>query len=139
MVVATALVFFTYDWYVTIAAPYHSTTTGLAMYRFLTFKWGFDTVYNRLLNKPLLEGAYNVPFSLGDKGLIEIIGPTGLGKLTLWAGRALARVQTGRAYDYAGSLLVAALGLLLYTDHTGLAFAYLLLMHQVRPHTPTHR
>lgn len=52
-------------------------------------------MYNRLLNEPLLKGAYNVTFSLIDKGILEVAGPTGGGKLTYSLGRQLARVQTG--------------------------------------------
>lgn len=64
-------------------------------------------MYNQLLNKPLMEGAYNVTFSLIDKGLLEVAGPTGLGRQTILIGRLLSAVQTGRAYDYAGFMLVA--------------------------------
>jgi hypothetical protein len=54
-----------------------------------------------------MEGAYNVTFSLIDKGLLEVAGPTGLGRQTILIGRLLSAVQTGRAYDYAGFMLVA--------------------------------
>ncbi len=54
-----------------------------------------------------MEGAYNISFSLIDKGLLEIAGPTGLGRQTILLGRLLASAQTGRAYDYAGVMLVA--------------------------------
>lgn len=79
----------------------------VGLHRFLSSKWGFDTVYNRLINQPLLKGAYNITFSLIDKGLLEVVGPTGGGKLTYRAGIALARFQTGRAYDYAAFILAA--------------------------------
>lgn len=52
-----------------------------------------------------MEGAYNITFSLIDKGLLEVAGPTGLGRQTVLAGRLLASVQTGRVYDYAGFML----------------------------------
>jgi len=52
-----------------------------------------------------MKGAYNITFSLIDKGLLEIAGPTGLGRQTILLGRLLASVQTGRAYDYAGFML----------------------------------
>lgn len=62
-------------------------------------------MYNRLINQPLVEGAYNITFSLIDKGLLEVVGPTGLGKAALQTGRAFTKVQTGRVYDYAAFLL----------------------------------
>ena len=70
-----------------------------------------------------MEGAYNIPFSLGDKGLIELVGPTGLGKLTVRIGHILTKAQTGHAEDLAGSLLFAVLVLLLCSDFTGITVA----------------
>jgi hypothetical protein len=109
VVTATALVFYTYDYIVVSTAPYVYGAFGLAAYRFLTFKWGFDTVYNRFLNKPLLRGAYAGPFILVDKGLLEQAGPTGLGKLAHQIGRCLTKLQTGRVYDYGASFLLSTL------------------------------
>lgn len=106
-VLAICLVFLTYENCTEQVATYIDRDARLrAVYRFLTFKWGFDTVYNRLINQPLVEGAYNVTFSLIDKGLLEIVGPTGLGKASLQIGRTLTKVQTGRVYDYAAFMLV---------------------------------
>ena len=72
---------------------------------FLTHKWGFDDVNNTFINRPLLRQAYNGPFKLIDKGLLEHIGPTGFGALVRRMGATLAGAQTGRAYDYAGMFL----------------------------------
>jgi hypothetical protein len=59
-----------------------------------------------------MEGAYNIIFSLFDKGSFETAGPTGLGRQTILFGRLLSSAQTGRVYDYA-SLMLAALCLAL--------------------------
>lgn len=106
MVVATAAVFFLYRsaGHITV---YRESSLLIHAYRFFTFKWAFDVVYNRFVNKPTLEGAYNITFSLIDKGLLEVVGPTGLGRATIQIGRLLAKAQTGRAYDYAGVLLIS--------------------------------
>lgn len=58
-------------------------------------------MYNRLINQPLLEGAYRVVFALIDKGLLETAGPTGFSTLAIKAGNKLSSAQTGRVYDYA--------------------------------------
>jgi len=63
-----------------------------------------------------MEGAYNITFSLIDKGLLEVAGPTGLGRQTIVSGRLLASVQTGRVYDYAGFMLAALCFALLFTN-----------------------
>lgn len=59
------------------------------------------------LNKPLLQHAYNGPFVLIDRGLLEYLGPTGLAAATRRASFVLANAQSGRAYDYAGAFLAA--------------------------------
>lgn len=104
-VIATASVFYIYGAFALRHTLYGTFAKFLAPYRFLSYKWGFDTVYNQFINKPLMEGAYNITFSLIDKGLLEVAGPTGLGRQTILAGRLLASVQTGRVYDYAGFML----------------------------------
>lgn len=59
------------------------------------------------LNKPLLQHAYNGPFVLIDRGLLEYVGPTGFSMLLRRASFVLSSAQTGRAYDYAGAFLAA--------------------------------
>ena len=116
-VLAICLVFLTYESFTEQAATYIDSDARLrAVYRFLTFKWGFDTVYNRLINQPLVEGAYNITFSLIDKGLLEVAGPTGLGKASLQVGRVLTKVQTGRVYDYAAFMLAGLYLALVFTS-----------------------
>jgi proton-translocating NADH-quinone oxidoreductase chain L len=87
-------------------------------YRFLVSKWGFDAVYNRLLNQPLLKRAYSITFSLIDKGVLELFGPTGGGQAVHRTGTLLTRAQTGRVYDYAAFILLVLYVLLLSVDHS---------------------
>lgn len=82
------------------------------LYRFLSHKWYFDTVYNRIVNQPALEAAYNNVFKLVDKGVLELAGPTGLSAAIYHASTRLVRSQTGRVYDYAWFMLAV---LYLYT------------------------
>jgi len=90
----------------TFVASIYLNETFRSLHRFLSHKWYFDTVYNRLVNQPLLEGAYRVVFALIDKGLLEVAGPTGLSTIAIKAGNRLSRVQTGRVYDYAWLMLL---------------------------------
>jgi proton-translocating NADH-quinone oxidoreductase chain L len=105
-VFATASVFYIYGTFALQHTLYGGFAKFLAPYRFLSYKWGFDTTYNQLVNRPLMEGSYNITFSLIDKGLLEVAGPTGLGRQTILFGRLLAAAQTGRVYDYAGFMLI---------------------------------
>lgn len=72
-----------------------------SLHRFLSHKWYFDTVYNRVINQPFLEGGYRVVFASLDKGLLEAFGPTGLGVSSFQLSNIFASLQTGRVYDYA--------------------------------------
>lgn len=73
----------------------------VSIYRFLSFKWGFDLVYNLIINKPLFEAAYNTVFKQRDKGFLEFIGPTSVGRILSQLGFSITQFQTGRVYDYA--------------------------------------
>jgi len=84
-----------------IGRSYFMDENTLSAHRFLSHKWYFDTVYNRLLNQPLLEGSYTTVFAMIDKGLLELVGPTGLGKTSFRLGSFITSFQTGRVYEYA--------------------------------------
>jgi len=115
-IVSTLLVFWVYGAFSTQYTAQRTIPAKLATYRFLTHKWGFDTVYNQFINRPLMEGAYNITFSLIDKGALEFFGPTGLGRSTVLSGRTLSSAQTGRVYDYAGFMLACLCIALIVVD-----------------------
>lgn len=96
--------------------PMFLNSSARSTHYFLTHKWCFDDVNNALLNKPLLQHAYNGPFVMIDRGLLEYVGPTGLSTLIRRASHFLVSVQTGRAYDYAGLFLAALCVVLLIAD-----------------------
>lgn len=84
----------------------YTSASARALHRFLSHKWYFDTVYNRFVNKPLLQGAYRVVFALIDKGLLEFFGPTGLSEKAVSLGRRFTSYQTGRVYDYGWAMIL---------------------------------
>jgi len=113
-VYSVGLLFFSEHFHRAELSRLYNYLPAVNLHRFLSSKWGFDTVYNRIVNQPLLKGAYNITFSLIDKGVLEVVGPTGGGLVAYRLGNLLSRVQTGRVYDYAafilGAVLVATLG-----------------------------
>lgn len=113
---AIIAVFYTYEIFALQQTVYGKLSRYLTVYRFLSYKWGFDTVYNQLVNLPLMLGAYNISFALIDKGLLEWAGPTGLGQQVINGGRLLAATQTGRVYDYASFMLAALYLAFLFTS-----------------------
>lgn len=86
------------------------------IYRFLSHTWYFDTIYNRWVNKPTLQFAYNSPFVQVDKLLLEWFGPGGLSLLSTKLGQKIHKMQTGVAQNYAWLwLIVAILTICLFT------------------------
>jgi NADH:ubiquinone oxidoreductase subunit 5 (subunit L)/multisubunit Na+/H+ antiporter MnhA subunit len=104
-IIATALVFVVFV--VPSTAPLFLNSAARRGHYFLSHKWCFDDNYNAFINKPLLQHAYNGPFALIDRGLLEFVGPAGFGALTRKTSYALARAQTGRVYDYAAFFIGA--------------------------------
>jgi len=88
----------------------HEKTTVIAgdqksilreLYRFLSYKWYFDAVYNELINRPLVKMAYNVIFRSLDKGVLELFGPYGISYVLFTGARKIKRMQLGHVYYYA--------------------------------------
>lgn len=71
------------------------------LYRFLSYKWYFDAVYNEMINRPLLKMAYTTIFRSLDKGLLELFGPYGLSYVLFSGAQKLKRMQIGEVYYYA--------------------------------------
>jgi NADH:ubiquinone oxidoreductase subunit 5 (subunit L)/multisubunit Na+/H+ antiporter MnhA subunit len=71
------------------------------LYRFLSYKWYFDVVYNELINRPLLRFAYTTIFRSLDKGVLELFGPYGLSYLLFAGASQMKRMQLGEVYYYA--------------------------------------
>lgn len=51
-----------------------------------------------------------------DKGVLELAGPTGLGRLAVRLGRFVSLAQTGRVYDYAVVMFGALLAYVAFAD-----------------------
>jgi proton-translocating NADH-quinone oxidoreductase chain L len=93
-----------------------SSSLFVEIYRFLSHTWYFDTVYNRWVNKPILEFAYNSPFVQIDKLMLEWFGPGGLSTLSTKLGRKIHKLQTGVVQDYAAIwLMIASLVICFFT------------------------
>jgi NADH-ubiquinone oxidoreductase chain 5 len=71
------------------------------LYRFLSYKWYFDAIYNELLNRPLLNLAYKTIFKSLDKGLLEFFGPYGFSYVLFSGATKMKRMQLGEVYYYA--------------------------------------
>ena len=71
------------------------------LYRFLSYKWYFDAVYNEIINRPVLKIAYSTLFRLLDKGILELFGPYGISSNLFSSANKMKRLQIGEVYYYA--------------------------------------
>lgn len=84
-----------------------------SVYLFLQARWGFDLVWNQQISMKVLQ-AGAVCWASIDKGVLELIGPSGISKkVTNWRVPAVQKMQTGVVHDYALLVqILIAVGLL---------------------------
>jgi NADH-ubiquinone oxidoreductase chain 5 len=83
---------------------------GKQTYRFLNRKWFFDKLYNEYFGQFFFKFGYSISYKFVDRGIFEILGPTGLSVTALKIGFNLHKMQTGFIYHYT---LIILLGITL--------------------------
>ena len=79
---------------------------GKKFYNFLNRKWFFDKIYNEYLTQFFFKFGYSISYKFVDRGIFEILGPTGLSNLALKIGSNLHKMQTGFIYHYTLLILI---------------------------------
>jgi NADH-ubiquinone oxidoreductase chain 5 len=79
------------------------------VYVFLNKKWLFDKVYNDYVVPKILSFGYTTTFTLLDKGLIEVLGPSGIANSFKQLSASVSSYQTGYLYHYALSIIFGLL------------------------------
>ena len=79
---------------------------GRATYNFLNRKWFFDKIINEVFAQGLFKSGYSVSYKFVDRGVLEIVGPTGLSVLTRNLAINLQNLQTGQLYHYTVTVLI---------------------------------
>nr|YP_009485485.1 NADH dehydrogenase subunit 5 [Melosira undulata]AVR57549.1 NADH dehydrogenase subunit 5 [Melosira undulata] len=79
---------------------------GNSLYNFLNKKWYFDKIYNEIIAQTLLKFSYRISYKIIDRGIIEILGPYGLGQLINKKAFYLYKLQSGILYHYTLSFLI---------------------------------
>ncbi len=83
------------------------------VWSFLYNKWYFDELYDATF----VRGAKflgDLFWKVGDKRLIDGLGPDGVSSVSYALGQATGRLQTGYVYHYAFVMLIGVAGLLTY-------------------------
>ncbi len=79
---------------------------GKKVYSFLNRKWYFDKIYNEYLGQFFFKFGYSTSYKFVDRGIFEILGPTGLSSAALKIGSSLHQMQTGFIYHYTFLILI---------------------------------
>jgi NADH-ubiquinone oxidoreductase chain 5 len=85
-----------------------TSSFGKQTYRFLNRKWFFDKLYNEYFGQFFFKFGYSVSYKFVDRGIFEILGPTGLSTTALKIGSNLHNMQTGFIYHYTLIILLGA-------------------------------
>jgi NADH-ubiquinone oxidoreductase chain 5 len=104
---------------------------GKKVYTFLNRKWFFDKLYNELVGQFFFKFGYTTSYKFVDRGIFEILGPTGLSTLALKIGSSLHKLQTGYLYHYTLLLLIGVtflFGLIQILQISGVKLDYRLVV-----------
>ncbi|MCX7359244.1 MAG: NADH-quinone oxidoreductase subunit L [Alphaproteobacteria bacterium] len=92
---------------------------GGPVWAFLYNKWYFDEIYNFIFVKGA-RALGDLFWKVGDKRLIDGLGPDGFAAATNFFSRNLRRVQTGFVYHYSFIMLIAAVAFGAYAILAGI-------------------
>jgi NADH-ubiquinone oxidoreductase chain 5 len=73
---------------------------GKKIYNFLNKKWFFDKIYNEYVGQFFFKLSYSISYKTVDRGIIEILGPTGLSFFIKKMSTILHKMQTKYLYHY---------------------------------------
>jgi proton-translocating NADH-quinone oxidoreductase chain L len=76
------------------------SSLGKKFYSFLNKKWFFDKIYNEYLGQGVFDFSFSVSYKTVDRGIIEILGPTGLSHAIKTISLGFHKMQTGYIYHY---------------------------------------
>ena len=75
-------------------------------------KWFFDKVYNEWVNQFFFKFGYSVSYKIVDRGIFEMLGPSGLSMTISKISYSLDKLQTGYLYHYTFLILTGSTVLL---------------------------
>lgn len=78
------------------------------IYTFLNKKWFFDKIYNEWLSQFFVEFGYSVSYKMVDRGIFEMLGPSGLAMTISKFSYNLDKLQTGYLYHYTLLILIGS-------------------------------
>lgn len=110
------LSFLLYSFQYKVLFKIKSSFFGKKVYNFFNRKWFFDKLYNDYFGQFFFKFGYSVSYKFIDRGIFELLGPTGLSFSAATTGSDLYRNQSGYMYHYTYSILVSFTILLLLRE-----------------------
>jgi len=69
-------------------------------YNFLSRKWYFDKIYNQTISQNVLYYSYGFSYKDIDRGILEMVGPSGIINFINFLSNNLKNFQTGNIFHY---------------------------------------
>jgi NADH-ubiquinone oxidoreductase chain 5 len=85
---------------------------GRKIYNFLNRKWFFDKLYNEYFSQFFFKWGYSVSYKFIDRGIFEVLGPTGLSNTAMLVSTNFYKLQSGSIYHYTLLILIGITGIL---------------------------
>jgi len=82
------------------------------VYNFLSKKWFFDKVYNEWVGQFFFKFAYSTSYKIVDRGIFEMLGPSGMSMAIAKTSSNLNKLETGYLYHYTFLILIGSTMLL---------------------------
>nr|YP_010322846.1 NADH dehydrogenase subunit 5 [Cornularia pabloi]UKP87534.1 NADH dehydrogenase subunit 5 [Cornularia pabloi] len=77
-------------------------------YGFLFHAWGFNQIVNYYVGRTVWRFGHAVSYRTIDRGVLEILGPTGVASFIVSKTKELSNLQSGLLFNYALMILVGA-------------------------------
>jgi NADH-ubiquinone oxidoreductase chain 5 len=100
------LALFLYTYQKNLLFKIKTSFLGKKIYNFLNRKWFFDKLYNEFLSQFFFKFGFSISYKFVDRGIFEILGPTGLSTVALKVSHSLHKMQTGFIYHYTFLILI---------------------------------
>ena len=103
----SVLAFILYNFNYKLLFLLKTSFVGKKIYNFFNRKWFFDKIYTEYFGQFFFKFGYSVSYKFIDRGVFELLGPTGLSFSITKTASELYRLQTGYIYHYTYSVLVS--------------------------------
>jgi NADH-ubiquinone oxidoreductase chain 5 len=117
------LSFFLYNFQTNILFLIKTSFVGRKIYTFLNKKWFFDKIYNECFGQFFFKFGYSMSYKNIDRGVFEIMGPTGLSSTALKTAYQIHTSQTKSLYHYT-LLILTTLAILICFREIWVIFGY---------------